>query len=141
VRPRIRRLSNAEISELLALDVPAHLATIDPDGYPRITPLWFLWDGEAFVMTSVAGYPHLRNLERDPRAAICVDTEEPSGRRANRRIRARGRAELLPDDGDWTRRITRKYVQGAEGEAAADRRAAMKRVVIRVRPESLLAQG
>lgn len=143
--PPIRKLSQDEIEELLALDLPAHLATIDRDGFPRVTPIWFLWVDGAFHMTSVEGQPHLRNLERDPRAAVSVDTEErksAGGRRPSRRVRAQGEAELFPDeDGAWTRRITLKYVQGEEGEAAADRRAGMPRVVIRLRPLRLLAQG
>jgi PPOX class probable F420-dependent enzyme len=145
VRPPIRALTPTEVGALLALDIPAHLATIDADGFPRITPLWFLWDEGAFYMTSVKGQPHLRNIERDPRVALCVDVEEREvvdGHRPNRRIRAQGEAELAPDDGGtWTRRITLKYVRGEEGERAAERRAPMARVVIRLLPVRLLAQG
>src|SRR5919204_4848772 len=109
MRPAIRRLSPPEIEELLQLDVPAHLATLDPDGFPRITPLWFVWDEGLFRMTSVEGQPHLRNVARDARAAICVDTEAReavAGERENRRVRAQGLATAEPDpDGFWTRRI------------------------------------
>jgi PPOX class probable F420-dependent enzyme len=142
--PPIERLDSTGIASVLALDIPAHLATTDPEGYPRITPIWFIWEAGAFWMTSVEGQPHLRNLMHDPRAAISVDTEDRvavRGVRENRRVRAQGRAELGPDkDGQWTRRITLKYVHGAEGEAAAARRAAMQRVVITLRPERLIAQ-
>jgi nitroimidazol reductase NimA-like FMN-containing flavoprotein (pyridoxamine 5'-phosphate oxidase superfamily) len=48
-------MSQSEVHELLALDIPARLATIDADGAPRITPIWFLWDDGAFFMTSVKG--------------------------------------------------------------------------------------
>ncbi len=141
----MRRLDEREIDQLLALDFPAHLATIDPSGFPRITPIWFVWADGAFHMTSVEGQPHLRNIARDPRASVCVDTEEPEsarGVRLNRRVKGQGNAELFPDDGGtWTRRITLKYIRGAEGEAAAARRAAMPRVVIRLRPPRITAQG
>jgi nitroimidazol reductase NimA-like FMN-containing flavoprotein (pyridoxamine 5'-phosphate oxidase superfamily) len=144
MRPRIARLDAAEIASLLALDIPAHLGTTDPDGYPRITPIWFMWEGGAFRMTSVEGQPHLRNLARDPRAAICVDTEarEPvDGIRAHRRFRAQGLVEAAPDHGGyWTRLITLKYISGPDGEEAAERRAAMPRVVITLQPERFLAQ-
>lgn len=143
-RPRLNRLDATEVAALLALDIPAHLATTDADGYPRITPIWFVWEDGAFRMTSVEGQPHLRNLARDPRAAICVDTEARAavdGIRPNRRVRAQGLAETEQDDGGyWTRRITCKYVLGVAGRAAAERRAAMPRVVITLRPERLLAQ-
>jgi PPOX class probable F420-dependent enzyme len=141
---RSERLDSTGIASVLALDIPAHLATIDSNGYPRITPIWFIWEAGAFWMSSVEGQPHLLNLLRDPRAAVSVDTETGvavRGVRENRRVRAQGRAELGPDkDGQWTRRITLKYVPGADGEAAAAQRAAMPRVVITLRPERLIAQ-
>lgn len=142
---RGRRLPDGEVAEILALDMPARLATVDPDGFPRITPIWFLWDGEAFRMTSLEVRPHVANLARDPRAAICLDTENPypmGGVRANRQVKAQGLAELSPDEGGlWTRRITRKYVPGAEGEEAAERRAGMPRVLITLRPGRLVRIG
>jgi PPOX class probable F420-dependent enzyme len=145
VTPAIPELDRGEIEGLLALDIPAHLGSVDPDGFPRITPIWFIWEDGAFHMTSVEGQPHLRNLERDPRAALCVDTEvrtSTRGRRPNRRVRAQGVAELFRDeDGRWTRRITLKYIRGEEGEARAADRAAMPRIVIRLRPLRMLAQG
>jgi len=58
-----RRLSDTEIDELLALDVPARLATLDAAGYPHVTPLWFVWSGGAFYMTSISDRPHLRRIE------------------------------------------------------------------------------
>jgi nitroimidazol reductase NimA-like FMN-containing flavoprotein (pyridoxamine 5'-phosphate oxidase superfamily) len=141
--PKIKPLAHDEVEELLAMDIPAHLATLDPDGYPRITPIWFIWADGAFFMTSVVGYPHLENLARDPRAAIALDTEDSTpvaGHRPNRRVRARGRAELFPDDGEWTKQITRKYIHGEQGGAAAEARAAMPRFVIRLPPTQMLTQ-
>ena len=142
--PRIP-LDSPEVGQLLALDIPAHLATLDPDGFPRITPLWFLWEAGAFYLTSVEGRPHLRNLQRDPRASLCVDTEERvaiAGHRPNRQVKAYGLAHLAPDDeGYWTRRITRKYLAGPEGEERAAYRAAMQRIVIVLRPSRLIAVG
>ncbi len=142
---RGRELTDEEVAEVLALDVPAHLATMDPDGYPRITPIWFVWDGDAFRMTSLEGRPHLSNLARDPRAAICVDTEDPhpiGGVRADRQVKAQAIAQLSPDEGgEWTRRITLKYVPGGEGEAAAERRVALPRVLVTLRPERLVRIG
>jgi hypothetical protein len=100
-------------------------------------------DGGGAARLGVVGYPHLQNLARDPRASIAIDTEDAAagcGHRPNRRLRARGRAELFPDDGQWTRRITRKHLGGPEGEAAAEARASMERLVIRLRPSRMLAQ-
>jgi nitroimidazol reductase NimA-like FMN-containing flavoprotein (pyridoxamine 5'-phosphate oxidase superfamily) len=79
---RPRRLAASEIDTLLALDVPARLATLDRYGFPHVTPLWFMWTGQAFVMTSIVDRPHLRRLAGNPRAGLCVDVEAA---RASRR--------------------------------------------------------
>ncbi len=125
--------------------MPARLATLDAEGYPDITPLWYLLADGAFVMTSVAGRPHLRHLARDRRAQVCVDIESGcavEGQRANTMVRGRGRAEVFPDSGGvWTRRITLRYIPGDQGRLQADRRAAMDRYVIRLPPERLIALG
>ncbi len=139
------RLSDDQVAALLALDIPARLATIDQDGFPWITPIWFLWEDGAFYMTSIEGRPHLRNLARDPHAAICIDTEDRitiAGVRPNRQVKARGLAELSRDEaGYWTERITKKYVPGAEGEMLAAKRAAMPRILITLRPDRLVRIG
>ncbi|HEX9416255.1 MAG TPA: pyridoxamine 5'-phosphate oxidase family protein [Gaiellaceae bacterium] len=139
------KLDGREIEELLAVDVPAHLATIDPRGFPRVTPIWFVWADGAFYMTSVEGQPHLRNIARNPRTSVCVDTEEPEsagGIRPHRQVKGYGEAELFPDEaGEWTRRITLKYIRGEAADATAARRAAMPRVVIRLRPLRMTARG
>ena len=99
--------------------------------------------GRRVLYDHVEGRRHLRNLERDARASICVDSEtrvSAAGARRNRQVKARGRAELHPDqNGYWTTKITTKYVAGAEGEAFAQRRASMPRVVIVLRAARLSA--
>jgi pyridoxamine 5'-phosphate oxidase-like protein len=140
-----RTLTKAELDELLALDVPARLATLEADGFPRVTPIWFFWENGTFWMTSLPHQPHVRNLERDARAAICVDVEDrrsTAGMRRNQQVKGRGLGLVRVDEeGVWTRRITRKYVVGEEGEDAAARRAAMPRVAIELRPERLFASA
>ena len=145
-RPRTRKLANAEIHTLLQLDIVAHLATVAADGIPRVIPIWFVWSDGAFYMTSVDSARHVVDLQSDPRAAICLDVEahEPTetGVRPNASVRARGRALLSRDvGGDWTRRITQKYVRGEIGRARADHRASMRRTVIELRPLHLVSSA
>lgn len=138
-----RRMAADEIDALLSTPVPARLATVDRDGYPHVTPLWFIWADGAFYLTSISDRPHLRRLEANPRAGICVDVEEPEcddGQHPNRQVRAIGLAELSADrDGIWTARITEKYVHGPAVSAMRAARVADQRVVIRLRPERLVA--
>jgi hypothetical protein len=96
-------------------------------------------------MTSFFDSPHLRRLERNPHAGLCVDQEGdvgPDGERPNRQVRAIGEAELFPDaDGEWTRLTTLKYVHGPGASEQAAARTAADRVVIRLRPVRLVAVG
>lgn len=128
-----------EIEEVLALEVPARLATFDRDGFPRMTPIWFMWESGAFYMTSLELNVQLRNLQRDPRATICIDIEGPDegGYRPNRQVKAKAKVRLFPDDGEWTRRITLKYLSGPEGEETAEQRASHRRLVIELRPDKV----
>jgi Pyridoxamine 5'-phosphate oxidase len=140
-----RRLREDEVAELLALDSPARLATLDQHGFPRITPLWFIWAEDAFWMTSIDNRLHLRDLARNAQAGLLIDTESTAARdgwRANRQLQARGIADTFPEtDGFWTRRITRKYVGGRAGDAQAAARAAHSRRVICLRPTRIVALG
>ena len=136
-----RPLTDDELAALLGLDAPGRLGTLDKEGYPHITPIWFVWDRGAFYMTSLPEKAHVRRLGRDPRASFCVDVEDaerPDGERPNRSARAVGPAEVFDDiDGEWTRRITEKYIRGAGRTAMVTRRTAQERVVIRLQPVRL----
>ena len=138
-----RALDEKEIADLLGRDVPARLATIDKDGFPHVVPIWFVWDGHAFYMTSLPDRAHVKRLTRDPRASICVDVEEDErddGERPNRAVRAVGPAEVFVDDGgDWTRRITEKYIHGPGREAMLATRTSQERWVIRLQPVRMFA--
>ena len=144
-RPASRRLPPNELAELLELDVPAHLATITREGFPRVTPIWFLWESGSFYITSLPMRRHIEDLQSNGRAGLCIDTEESlsvDGVRPNRQVTVQGRVDLLEDKGGyWTRRITRKYIHGPEGDRAGERRASMPRVAIVLHPVRLQAIG
>ena len=74
--PPARKLTSQEVASLLALAIPAHLATFDPTGFPRVIPLWFLWEDEIFYMSSGPKSRHVQDLVRDSRAGICITIEE-----------------------------------------------------------------
>ncbi len=136
----MNRLSRDERDALLERDIPAHVATLDGRGYPRLTPLWFLYEDGVFYMTSVRGKTHLMDISRDPRVSLIVEEEDPPGARTYRRVKVVGRASLADDDqGRWTRRITLRYLRGPDGPPAADRRASRDRVLIALRPDRLIA--
>ncbi len=51
----------------------AVLATINHDGSPQLTTMWYLLDGDEILMNTKVGRAKERNMRRDPRVSICVE--------------------------------------------------------------------
>jgi nitroimidazol reductase NimA-like FMN-containing flavoprotein (pyridoxamine 5'-phosphate oxidase superfamily) len=141
----LRTLSQQEIAHVLNLAIPAHLATLDPAGFPRITPIWFLWEDGIFYMSSGEERRHVHDLARDPRAGICISIEEgqtQGGSRPYRQIVVRGYAQVQPDaDERWARKLLLKYITGQAGMLRAELCAGKPLAVIALRPERFLTTG
>ena len=71
------------------------LATVQADGAPLATPMWFLHDPAALTMISVEGMQKVRNLRRDPRVSVVVESVSDGG--AISGVTVQGRAEFLAD--------------------------------------------
>ena len=140
-----RQLSPQERADLLDLAIPAHLATLDPAGFPRIIPIWFLWEDGSFYLSSGLQSRHVQDLARDPRAGLCITVEEgqtETGYRPFRQIMVRGYARVQPDTGAiWARKLIGKYITGQAGMLRAQGIAGEAHVVIVLRPERFLTTG
>jgi PPOX class probable F420-dependent enzyme len=49
-----------------------HLATLNRDGSPQVTPVWVEMEGENIVVNTAEGRIKPRNVRRDPRVAISI---------------------------------------------------------------------
>jgi PPOX class probable F420-dependent enzyme len=54
------------------------LITVDADGTPQPSPVWFLWDGETALVYSQPSTPKLRNIGRQSRVGLHFNCT-PSG--------------------------------------------------------------
>jgi len=132
------KLSPDEQRELLESERVVTVATHGPRGWPHLMPLWYVVrDGEIWVWT-YAKSQKVRNLERDPRATLLVETGEEY--QELRGVQIEAQAELLRDPDrvlDYAKEMTVRYTEGidsVEGDAAAALEAqAPKRVAIRFR--------
>src|SRR5256885_8596850 len=66
--------------ELLRSPDPARLAYTGPDGYPRVNPIGFLWNGTAVVVCTAPTAPKVAALAKQPHVALTIDTMEPPAR-------------------------------------------------------------
>ena len=140
-------LSRAEQDELLAAERVVVVATFGPRGWPHLMPMWFtLREPEAEAapegpshelwVWSYAKAQKVRNLERDPRATLLVETGTEYAELRGVQIEAE--AELVRDPErvlEFGKELTIRYAEGIdsiEGDAAAALQAqAAKRVAIR----------
>ena len=128
-------LSADEVKELLASERVAIVSSVGPRGWPHSMPLWFVArDGEVWIWT-YAKSQKVRNLERDPRATVLVETGHEYGELRGVMIEAE--AELHRDLEtvlSFAEELTLRYAEGidsVEGDARAMLEAqAPKRVAI-----------
>ena len=59
--------------ELLASKIPARLAYVATDGTPRVIPIWFHWNGTAFVLGTPPKAPKVKELAKNPRVSLTID--------------------------------------------------------------------
>ena len=118
-----------EMIRLLEEPHMAHLATVNADGSPQVSPVWVHTDGEAILMNTATGRIKHRNLVRDPRAAVSIaDAAHPY----SRTLIARGRVELITEGGlEHIDSLSRKYDDLPWEAQPGD-----VRVIIRLIPET-----
>lgn len=51
----------------------ASLATINPDGTPQQTVMWYELRGDTIMMNTAAGRRKAQNVQRDARVSVCVE--------------------------------------------------------------------
>jgi PPOX class probable F420-dependent enzyme len=133
------KLSEEEVRDLLESERVVIVSSMGPRGWPHVMPLWYVpRDGEIWIWT-YAKSQKVKNLERDPRATLLIETgfeyQELRG------IQIEAEAELIRDPDqivEYAKEMTIRYSDGidsVEGDAAAGLEAqAPKRVAIRFHP-------
>ena len=71
-RSRVIAMSPEELDSFLAEQRTCRFATAGPDG-PHVSPVWFVWDGQALWVYSLTRSQRWANVSRDPRVAVVAD--------------------------------------------------------------------
>jgi PPOX class probable F420-dependent enzyme len=129
------QLSPGEQRELIESERIVVVSTIGPRGWPHSMPLWYVpRDGEIWIYT-YAKSQKVKNLGRDPRATLLVETGHEYAELRGVEIEAE--AEIHRDHDtvfELAMDLTARYTAGAQvgaDAAAALRSQARKRVAIR----------
>jgi PPOX class probable F420-dependent enzyme len=76
-------------------DALAHLVTLNQDGSPQVTCIWVGLDGHEIVSGHLRPQQKIRNIQRDPRVTLSLETQNvnPMGLREYLVIHGRARIE------------------------------------------------
>ena len=68
----------------------AWMTTVRSDGQPQTVPVWFLWDDDGFLIYSQPNRQKLKNISRNPRVGLNLNTNE----QGNDVVRLEGTASI-----------------------------------------------
>ena len=130
-------LFDQETLQFLERPLLMRLATLGVDGYPQVTPVWFIQDaGKLYASTEKERTKH-RNMLRDPRVGASIDADHPY-----RGISVKGIARLREGDIDArVRQIVARYVPANELDALVNWLFKGPRVLIEITPVSVVKIG
>lgn len=127
-----------EMQDLLHEPNHAIIAVNRPAGGAQVTPVWYLWDGEAFYFSTTKDRAKFVNILRDPEISLIVNDSKSA-----RYVAAYGKAQIIDqDDADFesiTRKIVLHYLPGEQGEKMLQFALGAGRVVIKLVPEKTVA--
>ena len=108
-------LTEEEQLELLEAERVAVVGSFGPRGWPHLMPLWYVpRDGVVWIWT-YAKSQKVRNLERDPRATLLIETGHEYGELRGVMIEAE--AQLHHDEETkvaFAEQLTVRYAEGIE---------------------------
>lgn len=132
-------VTDPEISAFLSAGTrTGKLAFTGQDGRPLVAPVWFIVEGGDLVFNTGKGTAKGRALARDPRAALCVDLEEPP----YGFVQVQAEAELSEDPGELVRTATAiaaRYMGQERAEEFGKRNGVPGELVVRLRPVKVIA--
>lgn len=125
------------VAEFLKQPITAAIVTLNPDGSPQLTYVWYEFDGQKFHVSTTDDRVKGRNLERDPRIALSMlDPQNPY-----RFVSMRGKATITHEGAsDLIVRLAVRY-QGPEGEAYGRTMQSPSRIIVTLDPETVYANG
>jgi PPOX class probable F420-dependent enzyme len=86
----------------------AHIATVQPDGSPQVTPVWFDYDGGKLRVNVAKGRVKVRNMKQG--APVALSIMDPDN--AYRYVQIRGKVAHVTEEGARAHidALSRKYI-------------------------------
>ncbi len=131
-------LFDAECVEFLQGPWLMRLATLGPDHYPHVTPVWYLYQDQRLFTSTETDRVKFRNIAHDNRIGASIDWEP----RPYRGLSIKGIAHVHEDGiRDMLYRISARYVPADELDSMVDWLFKGPRVVLEIEPVSVAKVG
>lgn len=138
---KIGGLTDADLLAFLAEPWNARIATVSPEGWPYLTPVWYDFDPGArlFYIVGRERAEWVAHIRENPRVAFHVGDDLHA---EHTRVLVQASAEIVEGPiapsasarlGELTRRLARRYL-GPEGARYAQLTIHRPRVLVRLRP-------
>lgn len=82
------------VKELMGSPALVHMATVDPDGKPHVTCAWAGLEGDDIVIGTLFDQRKLKNIRRDPRVTLSIQTNDSNEVGMNHYLVIYGRARV-----------------------------------------------
>ena len=114
----------------------AHVATLNPDGSPQVTPVWIDFDGTHVLVNTAKGRVKAKNFAREPRVALSV--ADPDN--AYRYIGIQGRVVAMTEAGGDAHidKMAKKYLGQ---DSYPGRTPGEVRLIVKISPEKVHTNG
>jgi PPOX class probable F420-dependent enzyme len=120
---------------IIAKKVLAHVASLDPDGGPNVSPVWVELDGDDLVINTALGRAKARNLASDARVAVSMI--DPDDDRTDITLRGSVVGFTTIGADEVVDRLAKKYM---DMDSYPFRREGEVRVTVRIHPDRISSQ-
>jgi PPOX class probable F420-dependent enzyme len=69
----------AYVEDRLGREPVIWLTTVRSDGQPQTSPVWFVWDGESFLIYSMPASRKVPNIRDNPKVSLNLDGDGTGG--------------------------------------------------------------
>jgi len=114
-------MTPAKLQSFLDEERILQVATIGPNGWPHLVPMWYVMEGDRIVFRSFTRSQKIANLRRDPRLTVVVERGDAYADLQG--VMIKGRARLEGDPGyvlDLYGKMAAKYPMVGDAPAVLE---------------------
>ena len=112
------------------------LSTLEPDGHPYVTPVWFEYNGGHFNILGRKQNKWVDHIRTQTKVGACVDTSDAP----YARVIIKGQAEIIDGNwfGDW-KSMSIRYMGQDKGNEYYNATKHIGRVFIKIKPIKMIS--